>query len=294
LTGKRRCTETEEERRELKYHRGSSGILRRMAHLVFCLMVLLPLAAQATAPPADSAALEILPSGHIAVQVMVNGKGPFRMVLDTGSPVTFLNGRAAQKSGLIGAAEVKQQVLMGMRGQFVLKSLQIGGLKAKDVGVLVMDHPTVEMLSEFEGPLDGILGFSFFARYRTIIDYADKWVSFEPVSYLPADIITAVTGRLMGGPERRVVAPSGLWGLVVDKPDAASGVRITQVFPQSAAEAAGLKVGDRLLTLDSRWTDTLIDCYEAASLAPAGQEIMVRVLRDGKELEVPVRPHVGF
>jgi hypothetical protein len=267
---------------------------RTRAGLVCGLAMLAPLAARAAEPPPRMAALELLPSGHIAVQVLVNGKGPFRMVLDTGSPVTLLNGRAAQKSGLISATDAKQPALMGMRGQFAVKELRIGELQARNMAVLVMDHPTVELLSQLEGPLDGILGFSFFSRYRTTIDYADKRVSFTPVDYIPQDIIAMMMSRLTGGEQRRVVAPTGLWGMAVDKPDAAPGVRISQIYAQSAAQAAGLKVGDRLLTLDNRWTDTLLDCYEAASLAPAGQEIAVKVLRDGKEIELAVRPHVGL
>jgi hypothetical protein len=238
--------------------------------------------------------LEILPSGHMAVEATINGKGPFRMILDTGSPITLLSGSAAQKSGLITATDAKQPALMGMRGQFALKSLRIGDLKATDVNVLVMDHPTVQLLSQLEGRIDGILGFAFYSRYRTTLDYAERQVSFVPVAYTPQDVIATVMGRLMGGEERRVVAPTGLWGLALDKPDSAPGLNITQVYPQSAAAAAGLKVGDRLLTLDGRWTDTLIDCYEAASLAPVGQEVSVKVLRAGKDLELPIRPRKGL
>ena len=36
------------------------------------------------------------------------------------------------------------------------------------------------------------------------------------------------------------------------------------VLPESPAALAGIKTGDRLLTLDGRWTDTVADCYIAA------------------------------
>jgi len=244
--------------------------------------------------PGTVAALEVLPSGHIAVQAVVNGKGPFRLIVDTGSPITLLSGHAALKAGLIKAAEVKQPVLLGLRGQFTLKSLTIGGLTSKDVNVLVMDHPTVQLLSQLEGPIEGILGFTFFSHYRITIDYAGKQLSFVPVDYTPRDVMSTVMVRLMGGEDRRVIAPVGIWGIVLDKPAGATGVRIAQVYLHSAAENSGLKVGDRLLTLDGRWTDTLIDCYEAASLVHADQDIIVKVLRDDKELDIAVHPHTGL
>jgi hypothetical protein len=250
--------------------------------------------AYADEPGMVSAPLEVLPSGHLALKIGINGKGPFRMILDTGSPVTLLGGNAAQRAGLLSAADLKQPVLMGMRGQFTVKTIKIGTLTAKAINVLVLDHPTIAMLSEMEGPLDGILGFSFFSHYRTVIDYAGKQVSFAPITYEPQDIMATMMQRLMGGEDRRVVAPSGLWGMAVDKPDTAPGVRITRIYPQSAADAAGLKVGDRLLTLDDRWTDSVIDCFEAASLAQAGREVTVKALRDGKEMELMVRPHTGM
>ncbi len=276
--------------------RRSAGLLsvRLLALLISGMLAAGGAGARADDPTEVSAPLEVLPSGHIAVQAMVNGKGPFRLILDTGSPVTLLNGRAAQKSGLITVADAKQPALMGLRGQFTLKSLSVGDLKAKDVSVLVLDHPTVALLSQMEGPIDGILGFSFFSHYRTTIDYADQRVSFVPISYVPSDVMATVMGQLMGGEARRVVAPSGLWGLVVDKPDSAPGVRITRIYPHGAAEEAGLKVGDRLLTVDSRWTDTPIDCYEAASLASANQQIPIKALRDGKELELTIQPRKGL
>src|SRR5262245_54331032 len=39
--------------------------------------------------------LEVLRTGHVAVKVNINGKGPFRLALDTGSPVTFVSNACA-------------------------------------------------------------------------------------------------------------------------------------------------------------------------------------------------------
>ena len=45
---------------------------------------------------------------------------------------------------------------------------------------MVMDHPTVEAISKTVGPIDGIVGFPFFARYRMTLDYQAKKLTFVP------------------------------------------------------------------------------------------------------------------
>ena len=52
--------------------------------------------------------------------------------------------------------------------------------------------------------------------------------------------------------------------------------------------------GDRLLTLDGRWTDSLPDLYEAAGHARPGAAAVLKVKRGGKELELKVTPLKGF
>ena len=62
----------------------------------------------------------------------------------------------------------------------------------------------------------------------------------------------------------------------------------------SPAAAGGLKVGDRILTLEGRWTDSVADCYRAASYVRAGTAARLVVLRDGKEVELTVKVAAGF
>ncbi len=62
----------------------------------------------------------------------------------------------------------------------------------------------------------------------------------------------------------------------------------------SPAEAAGLKAGDRLLTIDGRWTDTLVDLYTAAGYVKPGATAPVVVQRDGKEMTLKVKPASGL
>src|SRR5262249_38214485 len=151
--------------------------------------------------------------------------------------------------------------------------------------------PTVKLIGELLGPIDGIVGFSFFARYRMTIDYQAKEMTFVPVNFQPPDVMTKMIGVVLGGPaKKRVVAPAGQWGFSVrkDTEDTEPGVNVTKVLDGSAAAAAGLKSGDRLLTLDGRWTDSVADCYAAASRVRPGAEARLVVKRDGKEVELTV------
>jgi S1-C subfamily serine protease len=105
---------------------------------------------------------------------------------------------------------------------------------------------------------------------------------------------------LLGGAEGngkpKVAGPAGQWGIEVNKDakDEDAGVTIKNVIPDSSAAKAGLKTGDRLLTIDGRWTDSIADTYRAASYAKPGMAAPVVVKRDGKELKFSVTPANGL
>ena len=93
----------------------------------------------------------------------------------------------------------------------------------------------------------------------------------------------------------RMLAPTVLWGLTLGEPDGSGlGVAIRTVRLSSPAEAAGIKAGDVLTTLDGRWTTTVADAYAAAHGVLRGQSAEAVVLRDAKELRFQVRPVDGI
>src|SRR5579871_6494938 len=212
-----------------------------------------PLAAAPTGqvqPSADpkTAVVERLPTGHIAVTVRVNDQGPFRLILDTGSPITFLSKQAAIKLGLMKPETNPPKGLLAIIAPPVqAKSLNVGEARLQDFTVMVLDHPTIEMLGQVEGPLDGIVGFSFFSHFKMTLDYSAGKATFVPTDYTPTDVVQTMMKRLMGSnSSRRVIAPTGLWGFAVDKGATGDGVSVTQVFADSAATAAGLRAGEDL------------------------------------------------
>src|SRR5271157_3962262 len=91
---------------------------------------------------------ELLKSQHMVVQVKINGKGPYRLIFDTGAPVTLINNKVAKESGVF-PNDFKRPpfAFFGSMGQFKMKSVQIGDVKLADVNTMVMDHPTVAAIS---------------------------------------------------------------------------------------------------------------------------------------------------
>jgi hypothetical protein len=273
-----------------------------MKRQLFAAAVLLcaagPLTARAPAPDkAIRVPFELLSTGHMTVMVKVNGKGPFRLIFDTGAPITLINTKIAKEAGLLENMPRPAFPLFGAMGQAKVRELRVGEQKAEDVLAVVMDHPTVEAISRTFGPIDGIVGFPFFARFKMTLDYQAKMMTFIPSGFKPPDAMRGMMMALMqDDPEPKVLAPAAQWGVLAHKDanDEEAGVTIKDVLAGSPAAAAGLKAGDRLLTLDGRWTDSLVDLYTAAGHVPANTTVKVTVRREGKGVELTVKPAAGL
>jgi hypothetical protein len=282
----------------------------RAIYLVLALGLALPVTA-AEAPavkPIEKPAVkpivvpfELLKSGHMAVMIKVNGKGPYRVIFDTGAPVNLLNNKLAKEAELLKDAPQSSLPFLGTIAQVTVKELEVGTEKTADQPALVMDHPLVELMAKKLGPLYGIVGFPFFGRYKMTIDYQAQTLTLAPNGYKPANVMKSLEAMMFqlmaggGSQTEKVLSPAAQWGLTARKTeDGEAGVLVKQVLPGSAAAEAGLKVGDRLLTIDGRWTDTLADLYEVASHVKPGVAVSVSIKRDGKEMELKVKPRAGL
>ena len=230
---------------------------------------------------------ELIKTQHMVVNVKVNGKGPYRLVFDTGAPDSLLSTKVAKEAELFGKDHKRPFFApFGSMGQAKVKEIQLGDLKAEKISATVLDHPTVEAIGKFVGPIEGILGFTFYARYKMSINYEKSEITFEENTYEPGDVMKVMMDKMMANsarPKAAVLAPAGLIGIKVEKAkdDDAAGVLVKEVMSDSPAAVAGLKAGDRLLTLDGRWTDTVNDCYMAAGQVKLELPVPCR-WRDGK------------
>src|SRR5262245_8607479 len=83
---------------------------------------------------------ELIKTQHMVVSIKVNGKGPYRLVFDTGAPDSLVSNKVAKEAGLVGKGGGLP--IFGSRGAVKIKELELGDLKATDVSAMVLDHPT--------------------------------------------------------------------------------------------------------------------------------------------------------
>jgi PDZ domain/Aspartyl protease len=277
----------------------SLGLPRSCADLALELQA--PPPSRPTARPDETKAVvpfEMLPTNHMLVEARINDKGPYHLIFDLGAPVTLLSNRVSEATGVV-KATAPRSFMFGMRGEAEARKLQVGELTATRLPVLVLDHPVVSALEDMTGRrIDGLMGFTFFARYKTTIDYHAHKMTFQPIDYQVRDLLKELPDRLMGPKvaRQRVLAPLGVWGLQLGEPTgglASPGVPITKVYIGSAAARAGLKPGDVLITLDGRWTTSITDVFHAAADIEPGHEATVVIHRDGKEQTLKLRPSDG-
>jgi membrane-associated protease RseP (regulator of RpoE activity) len=212
-----------------------------------------------------------------------------------------LNTKVAAAAGVVAKEGAKNPIggLMGGGGQQIkIKTLEVGGVKAENLPAVIMNHPTVEALSKAMGPCEGIIGYPFFARYRMTIDYQAKEMTFLPSGFEPKDTLGNLQLALLTGTKKKApspLAPAAQWGLRVQKDDKDedAGVNIAEVYEGSPAAQAGLKAGDRLLIVDDRWTDSVADCYSAATAVRPGMTVRVVIRRDKAEQTLKLTVRAG-
>ena len=132
----------------------------------------------------------LLRAGHLpAVEVMINGEGPFLLAVDTGSAgLLHLNAAFAEAHGMPVVGEMT--VRDGMTGQDVPMQLvdagvlEIGG--ARFDGVRSSTHDFTSIINALGGEMVGIIGFNLFADCLLTIDYPGDRLVIEQGAALPA------------------------------------------------------------------------------------------------------------
>jgi hypothetical protein len=121
--------------------------------------------------PAGIAATHILllESAQIAVPVDINGTGPFKFVLDTGSQLTVLEPSLAEQLDLPGVGSVG---IVSVGGRFPatlagVESLRVGTNEIRQPRVAVLDLGAIQRVNP---EVRGILGQDFLARFDLLID----------------------------------------------------------------------------------------------------------------------------
>jgi len=130
-----------------------------------------------------SAPLELI-HGKPFVMVMVNGKGPFRFIIDTGTGAeAFVSPELSDELKLPIFDHVSLSDASKQGGQRVpvvrIQSLQVAGVQFS--GVNAVRH----VLHGVEGDCQGLLGFELFRDYLLTIDYPNRRLSLASGNLKP-------------------------------------------------------------------------------------------------------------
>jgi hypothetical protein len=99
--------------------------------------------------------------------VLIDGKGPYRLVLDTGANHSAITGRTAQLLGTIPSEDGTTRVT-GFTGSAVVPTIHVGRL---EVGDLLLGPADLPVLADVFGGAQGVLGIEGLADMRIYADF---------------------------------------------------------------------------------------------------------------------------
>lgn len=111
--------------------------------------------------------------GRIAAPVMINGRGPFRFILDTGASQSVVTKRVVDAIGLLLSPD-SQLMLHGVTGSAAVPAVRLETLQTGD---LIQRDLRVAVLNSVMGGADGILGVQGFEGLRVTVDFSDDEIT---------------------------------------------------------------------------------------------------------------------
>lgn len=137
--------------------------------------------------------------GRILVPVMINGQGPYRLMVDTGANRTTITTDVARQLGL-DYATAPTVVLNGVTGSASVPAVEVARLRAGDLVLDAQQVPVV--LPHLISGADGILGVAGLRDKRLIVDFKRDVVKIarsQLTAYGPADGLRIRADRVAGG-----------------------------------------------------------------------------------------------
>ena len=138
--------------------------------------------------------------GRIWAPVLINGRGPFRMVLDTGASDSAITAAVAQALGL--APETSHVVLLqGVAGSAIVPTVHVDSLV---VGDLDVSAATLPILADALGGAEGVLGTAGLTDKRIDIDFLHDRITIArshgqhaPLGFVNLPLERSAPGLLM-------------------------------------------------------------------------------------------------
>jgi predicted aspartyl protease len=132
---------------------------------------------------------------RLGVDVMVNGRGPYKFIVDSGADTSAVGLRIARDLELpLG----KPAILNGMTSRDLVDRVKVDALT---LGPTTVHDLEVPALREIDLGGDGLLGIDAMVRQRLLLDFEKKLIKVEdaskPMKFSPGDII--ITARRQRG-----------------------------------------------------------------------------------------------
>jgi len=148
--------------------------------------------------------------GRIWAPVLVNGQGPFRLVLDTGASHSALTARVVDTLGIVDDGK-HTAILRGATGTVTVPMIPVRTL---EVGELLMEPKRLPIIPDALGGAEGVLGMDGLADKRIFIDFRrDNITIMRSRSERAAQGFVTVPVRFMRG--RLLVIDAWLGGVKV-------------------------------------------------------------------------------
>lgn len=237
-------------------------------HIVNLLWFLLCFAAASPAVTPDNAQavrFDVDEDGAVAVAASVNGAGPFRFLVDTGSTHTAVGDALAGRLGLQAVAKAD---IMSATGHAMRPIVRLGrtsvGAAARE-GILASVLPSAE-LGRLGGDVDGVLGQDFLGDFDYTLDYLHgrlTWTADAGTGEPAARLTLAPEGgrflaTLPQGPGRgvvRLVPDTGSAALVLFGPAAGGRGGALRLLPANGQAQLHGVAGER--TVDRAFVQAL-------------------------------------
>ena len=114
--------------------------------------------------------------GRIWAPVLIDGKGPYRLVLDTGANHSAVTERTARSLGLPAVIEAPALVT-GFTGSAIVPVISVSSL---DVGSFALGPARLPVLADVFGGAEGVLSLNDLSNERIFADFAHDRLEISP------------------------------------------------------------------------------------------------------------------
>jgi len=224
------------------------------------------------AAPPETATLFASPTrmdriGRILVPVSINGRGPFRMLVDTGAAQSTLSPALAHELGLDSGQSPKMIRVNGITGTADLPSVSIGRLQCGEFVIENVQVPVV--LAPIMADADGILGLAGLQRERLVVDFQRDRVSLEKSRAVLNDYYRVSAKRLSGG--------------LFSVPVRIGGVKATAIIDTGSQRTLGnVALRDALNAKHPDLVSHLTDVYGATTEVSSGEMLLTPAISMGE------------